>query len=40
VAGILLAVFFWFNRGYFVIMIASVVACDLRGGSWLILPLA
>jgi hypothetical protein len=32
--------FFWFNTGYFVIMIASVVAYDLRGGSWLILPLA
>lgn len=32
--------FFWFNAGYFVIMIASVVAYDLRGGSWLILPLA
>jgi hypothetical protein len=27
--------FFWFNAGYFVIMIASVVAYDLRGGSWL-----
>jgi hypothetical protein len=32
--------FFWFNTGYFVIMIASVVAYDLRGRSWLILPLA
>jgi hypothetical protein len=32
--------FFWFNTGYFVIMIASVVTYDLRGGSWLILPLA
>lgn len=32
--------FFWFNASYFVIMIASVVAYDLRGGSWLILPLA
>jgi hypothetical protein len=32
--------FFWFNTGYFVIMIASVVAYDLRGGSWIILPLA
>jgi hypothetical protein len=32
--------FSWFNTGYFVIMIASVVAYDLRGGSWLILPLA
>jgi hypothetical protein len=32
--------FFWFNTGYFVIMIASVDASDLRGGSWLILPLA
>jgi hypothetical protein len=31
--------FFWFNTGYFVIMIASVVAYDLRGGSWLILAL-
>lgn len=28
--------FFWFNTGYFVIMIGSVVAYDLRGGSWLI----
>jgi len=32
--------FFWFNASYFVIMIASVVAYDLRGESWLILPLA
>lgn len=32
--------FFWFNAGYFVIMIASVVVYDVRGGSWLILPLA
>ena len=32
--------FFWFNTGYFVIMIASVVAYEIRGGSWLILPLA
>lgn len=32
--------FFWFNTGYFVIMIASVVAYDLRGGGWIILPLA
>ena len=32
--------FFWFNAGYFVIMIGSVVAYDLRGGNWLILPLA
>lgn len=32
--------FFWFNAGYFVIMIASVIAYDLRGRSWLILPLA
>ena len=32
--------FFWFNTGYFVIMIASVVVYDLRGGSWLIFPLA
>jgi len=31
---------FWFNTGYFVIMIASVVVYDLRGGSWLIFPLA
>ena len=27
--------FFWFNAGYFVIMIVSVVAYDLRGGRWL-----
>jgi hypothetical protein len=32
--------FFWFNTGYFVIMIASVVAYDWMGGSWVILPLA
>jgi Protein of unknown function with HXXEE motif len=32
--------FFWFNTGYFVIMIASVVAFDLLGGAWVILPLA
>jgi hypothetical protein len=32
--------FFWFNAGYFAIMIASVVAYDLRGGPWLVLPLA
>lgn len=32
--------FFWFNTGYFVVMIASVVTYDLRGRSWLILPLA
>ncbi len=32
--------FFWFNSGYFVIMIASVVAYDFLGGGWVILPLA
>lgn len=32
--------FFWFNAAYFVIMIASVVAYDLEGGGWVILPLA
>jgi hypothetical protein len=32
--------FFWFNAGYFAIMIASVVAYDLMGGAWVILPLA
>jgi hypothetical protein len=32
--------FFWFNAGYFAIMIASVVIYDLCGGVWLILPLA
>jgi len=32
--------FFWFNSGYFAIMIASVVLYDLRGGGWIILPLA
>jgi uncharacterized protein with HXXEE motif len=32
--------FFWFNTGYFVIMIASVVLYDLLGGAWMILPLA
>lgn len=32
--------FFWFNTGYFVIMITSVVLYDLCGGDWVILPLA
>ncbi len=32
--------FFWFNAGYFAIMIASVILYDLRGGAWIILPLA
>ncbi|MGC1461813.1 MAG: HXXEE domain-containing protein [Terracidiphilus sp.] len=32
--------FFWFNTGYFAIMIASVVTFDLRGGAWVVLPLA
>lgn len=32
--------FFWFNTGYFVIMIASVVTFDLRRGPWVVLPLA
>jgi hypothetical protein len=32
--------FFWFNAGYFAIMIASVVVYDLLGASWIILPLA
>jgi hypothetical protein len=32
--------FFWFNAAYFCIMIASVVVFDLRGGDWVILPLA
>jgi hypothetical protein len=32
--------FFWFNAGYFVIMIASVVAYDLYGEGWVMLPLA
>ena len=32
--------FFWFNAGYFFLMIGSVVAYDFRGGPWLILPLA
>jgi Protein of unknown function with HXXEE motif len=32
--------FFWFNTGYFAIMIASVVLYDLRGGAWITLPLA
>jgi hypothetical protein len=41
VAGIQLGgKFFWFNTGYFVIMIASVVTYDLCGGNWVILPLA
>lgn len=32
--------FFWFNAGYFAIMIASVITFDLRGGAWVVLPLA
>jgi hypothetical protein len=32
--------FFWFNTGYFVIMITSAILYDLRGGDWVILPLA
>lgn len=32
--------FFWFNTGYFILMIASVVLYDFLGGAWLILPLA
>jgi hypothetical protein len=32
--------FFWFNSAYFVVMIASVVLYDFRGGAWMILPLA
>ena len=32
--------FFWFNAGYFAVMIASVVAYDLLDGKWVILPLA
>jgi len=32
--------FFWFNAGYFLIMIASVVAYDLCGGFALAFPLA
>jgi Protein of unknown function with HXXEE motif len=32
--------FFWFNTGYFVVMIGSVVLFDLFGGWFLILPLA
>ena len=32
--------FFWFNAGYFAVMIASVVAYDLLGGLSMILPLA
>jgi hypothetical protein len=32
--------FFWFNSAYFVVMIASVVLYDFRGGSWAVLPLA
>ena len=31
---------FWFNSAYFVVMIASVVLYDFRGGAWMILPLA
>ena len=32
--------FFWFNAGYFILMIASVVTYDLLAGVWLLLPLA
>jgi len=32
--------FFWFNTAYFVIMIASIILYDFRGGAWMILPLA
>ena len=32
--------FFWFNAGYFGIMIASVVLYDFLLGPWVILPLA
>jgi hypothetical protein len=32
--------FFWFNTGYFLVMILSVVLYDLLGGDWVILPLA
>jgi hypothetical protein len=32
--------FFWFNTGYFVVMITSVVLYDLFGGAFVILPLA
>jgi hypothetical protein len=32
--------FFWFNTGYFVIMITSVLAYDWMDGAFVILPLA
>jgi hypothetical protein len=32
--------FFWFNAGYFMLMIASVVLYDSLHGTWLILPIA
>jgi hypothetical protein len=32
--------FFWFNAGYFVIMISSVVLYDVFDGSLVVLPLA
>jgi uncharacterized protein with HXXEE motif len=32
--------FFWFNAGYFLVMIASVLLYDVFGGAWVILPLA
>jgi hypothetical protein len=32
--------FFWINTGYFLIMIASIVAYDFLGGLWVVLPLA
>ena len=32
--------FFWFNAGYFVVMISSIVLYDFHGSVWKILPLA
>jgi hypothetical protein len=32
--------FFWFNVAYFVVIIASIILYDFRGGTWMILPLA
>jgi hypothetical protein len=32
--------FFWFNVGYFAIMIAIVLAYDFMRGKWVVLPLA
>lgn len=32
--------FFWFNTGYFIVIIASILLYDFLGGAWVIFPLA